>query len=203
MKKKAKKVYVTHKMNQESMNKLNQLSQLTGTTMAELLEQMINEMYANHLNRTGVKQIFNDDKENENFIDQELDQELKDAEKRWKNSNKDLDEFSQKMEYWKNEEKLKNSMQAAKFKKKLDDWAKEWERYFRDYSFSIRENNTYQYKYFNPKDGADVWKQHMRQYTRLWHPDYAQNDGNPQKFGEMKAEYDILTGKIPTEEYSL
>lgn len=197
MKKKAKKVYVTHKMNQDSMNKLDQLSQLTGTTMAELLEQMIHEMYDNHLNQTGVKQLFTADQENENPIKQEC----KDTEHRWKNTN--LDEYSQKMEFWKNEEKLKNSMQAAKFKKKLDDWAKEWERYFRDYSFAIRENNTYQYKYFNPKDGTDIWKQHMRQYTRLWHPDYAQNEGNPQKFGEMKAEYDILTGKIPAEEYSL
>jgi len=185
------------------MNKLDQLSQLTGMPMAELLEQMINEKYANHLNLTGVKQIFNDDKVIENSLEQDFDQELKDAEQRWKTSNKDLDDFNQKMEFWKNEEKKKNSMQAQKYKKKLDDWAKEWERYFRDYSFTIKENHTYQYKYFNPKDGSEVWKKHMRQYTRLWHPDYAHNIGNPQKFGEMKAEYDILTGKIPTEEYSL
>jgi len=203
LKKKPKKVYVTHKLHQETMNKLDQLSQLTGTSMAELLEQMINEKYAHHLSNTGVNQIFKNDKVNENTLEQDFDHEPKANDKQWKYSNKELDEFNQKMEYWKNEEKMKNSMQAEKFKKKLDDWAKEWERYFRDYSFTIKENHTYQYKYFNPKDGAEVWKKHMRQYTRLWHPDYAQNEGNPQKFGEMKAEYDILTGKIPTEEYSL
>jgi len=200
---KSKNVYVTHRIKSECTVKLANLSQVTGKSQAELIEDMINEMHSNYFESNKLKKINENNETNPNPSESVFDQELDEAVQRWKHSNQGLSDFNQRMEDWKTEEKRKNKKQADEFKRKLDDWAKAWQKYFRDYSFSIREDKSFQYKYFNPTDGSEIWKKQMRQYTRQWHPDYAPNDGNPQKFGEMKAEYDILTGKMPTEEYSL
>lgn len=202
MKNKSKIVYVTHRIKSDSIDKLNKLSHLTGKTSAELLEDMIEEMYDNMSSRDMVEDVIIEDKMNDKFSESLFGQEYIDAERRWKDSKKGLNEFIRKVEDWKKEENRKNTKQAEAYKKKIDDWARAWEQHFRDYTSSIRKNKTHHFKYFNPNDGAKVWKKQMREYTKEWHPDYAPNDGDPKKFGEMKAEYDILTGKT-TKEYSL
>lgn len=203
MKNKSKNVYVTHRVKSDCIEKLDKLSQITGKSNAELIEDMIENMYANYFYNNENDEHIEVEKTYVNLTESVFEQELKDAEQRWKDSKNGLNDFHQRMEDWKKEENRKNTMQAEEFKRKIDDWTSAWEKYFRDYSTSIKTNNSYQFKYFNPYDKAEVWKKLMRQYTKQWHPDYAPNEGNPQKFGEMKAEYDILTGKIPTEEYSL
>lgn len=203
MKNKTKYVYITHKVKLESTEKLEKLSQLTGKTNAEILEELIEEMYDLNFNRTQVVNDMMDENTYENINEQIIDQEIIDAEERWKNSKQGINDFSQRMEDWKKEQKRKNAEKAKEYKKKIVDWARVWEEYLRNYSTSIKKNKTHHFKYFDPNDSEEVWKKQMRQYTKQWHPDYAPNNGNSQKFGEMKAEYDILRGKIPTEEYSL
>jgi len=200
---KSKYVYLTHKVQIESTEKLEKLSQLTGKTSAELIEKMIEEMYDLHINSKENEGDLNEVLNDENLFEEITDQEIRDAELRWRNSKQGIKDFSQRMEDWKREEKRKNAEKAKEYKKKIVDWARVWEEYLRNYSTSIKKNKKHNFKYFDPNDSAEVWKKQMREYTKLWHPDYAPDHGNPQKFGEMKAEYDILRGKIPTEEYSL
>ncbi|MFB7140664.1 hypothetical protein ACFCYN_13505 [Gottfriedia sp. NPDC056225] len=202
MRGKAKYVYITHKVKIESTEKLEKLSQLTGKTSAELLEKMIEEMYEFQINQNEFEN-HNEFLNNNADSDSITDQEIRDAEQRWRNSKEGVKDFSQRMEDWKREEKRKNAEKAKEYKKKIVDWARVWEEYLRNYSTSIKKNKKHNFKYFDPNEHAEVWKKQMREYTKMWHPDYAPDNGNAQKFGEMKAEYDILKGKIPTEKYSL
>jgi predicted DNA-binding protein len=192
-------VCVTYRIKLECYEKLKKLSQKMGKSKESLLEEMINEMYSNVTNEADV----NESVETYDKFSESIQEEESKTGQSLKNTKQGLSDFIQRMENWKIEESRKNRKQAEEFKRKIDDWAKAWEEYFRNYSTSIRENKTHQYRYFNPNASAEVWKKQMREYTKQWHPDYAGNNSNPKKFGEMKAEYDILTGRIPSKEYSL